>query len=196
MTQQKKTSSYTVGIGLFLLVLLAITCIAYWQQVRLFPEQMMSNDIHQLAMIFNKINDTCGILDFQSDHTEVDFLNVIAFKGSEVGAMNLKFPSKWEGPYVRDNPTIQEKHYQIVNTKKGYFIIPGNGVALKNGLIIGKDIIIDKNTDITELIRDKSLVDSAGKPLALPIPTLNQPSSILLEDLFMYASHKLPFLRA
>ncbi len=196
MTQQKKTSSYTIGIGLFLFILLIITCIAYWQQVRLFPEQMMSNDINQLAMIFNKINDTCGILDFQSDHTEVDFLNVIAFKGSEVGAMNLKFSSKWEGPYVRDNPTIQEKHYQIVKTKKGYFIIPGNGVALKNGLVIGKDIIIDKNTDITELIRNKSLVDSAGKPLALPIPTLNLPSSILLEDLFMYASHKLPFLRA
>lgn len=196
MTQQNKTSSYTIGIGLFLLVLFIITFVAYWQQVRLFPEQVMSNDINQLAMIFNKINDTCGILDFQSEHTEVDFLNVIAFKGSEVGAMNLKLPSNWEGPYVRDNPTIQEKHYQIVKTKKGYFIFPGNGVVLTNGLIIGKDIVVDKNTDITELIRDKSLVDSAGKPLALPIPTLNLPSSILLEDLFMYASHKLPFLRA
>lgn len=196
MAYHKKVSTYAIGIGLFFLTLFIITFVAYWQQVRLLPEQIMTNDITQLTGIFNRINDRCGILGFQQDHTEIDFLNVIAFDGSEVGSMNLKFPSKWDGPYLRDNPTIQEKHYQIVKTKKGYFVIPGNGVILSNGLVIGKDIIIDKDTDIAELIRDKSLVDSSGKPLALPINTLSIKPSILLEELFMYASHKLPFLKA
>jgi len=196
MNRKNNASSYSISIGLFLSVLFIITFIAYWDQARLFPEQIMTNDIAQLASIFNKINDTCGILDFQSEHAEIDFLNVIAFKGSEVGPMNLKFPEKWEGPYLKDNPTIQEKHYQIVHTKKGYFIVPGADVVLPNGKVMGKDIIINKNTDITDLIKDKSLVDSTGKPLALPINTLNVAPSILLEDLFMYASHKLPFLRA
>ncbi len=196
MTQQHKTSSYTLWIGLFLSILFVITFVAYWHQARLFPEQVMTNDITQLSAIFNKINDTCGILNFQSNPAMIDFLNVISFKGSEVGSMTLKFPTKWEGPYLRDNPTIQEKHYQIVKTKHGYFVIPGNGVVLKNGLIMGKDIVINENTDMAELIRNKSLVDSTGKPVALPINTLNMISSITLEELFLYASHKLPFAQA
>lgn len=196
MMQKHKTPSCTIWIGLFLSTLFVITFFAYWHQARLFPEQVMINDITQLASIFNKINDTCGIIRFQSNPTIIDFLNVIAFEGSEVGSMTLKFPQKWEGPYVRDNPTIQGNHYQIIKSKDDYFILPGNGVVLKNGLTIGKDIIIDKNTNIIELIRDKSLVDSAGKPLALPIKTLHTVSSVSMEDLFMYASHKLPFLKA
>lgn len=190
MKNLKTTSSYTLGIGTCLLVLFVITFIAYWHQTRLFPAQVMANDIAQLAKIFEIINERCGIIDFQKDHNDIDFLNVITFEGSEVGSMNLKFPEKWEGPYLKTNLTIQEKYYQVAKTKHGYFVLPGDGVIVMNEKIMGKDIIIDKNTDITDLIKNKALVDPSGRPLALPITTLNTPPSIILEDLFMYASHK------
>ena len=182
--------SYTTASGIILGFMLLITILAYWHQTRFFPAQVMANDIAILASIFDKINETCDIVDFQNDRIDIDFLNVISFEGSEVGPMNLKFPKHWEGPYLKTNLTSQEKYYQIVKTKSGYFIIPGNGVKLLNGNIIGKDIIFTKDTSITDLIKNKSLIDPSGRPLALPIKTLTFSPSAIFEDLFMYASNK------
>jgi hypothetical protein len=182
--------SYTVISGTVLGFMFLITLLAYWYQARLFPTQVMSNDIATLASIFEKINETCGIVDFQGDRLNIDFLNVISFEGSEVGPMNLKFPKHWQGPYLKTNLTFQEKYYQIVKTKNGYFIVPGNGVKLLNGKTIGKDIILTKDTSIADLIKNKALVDPSGRPLALPIKTLMVSPSEIFGDLFMYAANK------
>ena len=129
--------SYTVISGTVLGFMFLITLLAYWYQARLFPTQVMSNDIATLASIFEKINETCGIVDFQGDRINIDFLNVISFEGSEV-----------------------------------------------------KDIILTKETSITDLIKNKALVDPSGRPLALPIKTLMVSPSEIFGDLFMYAANK------
>ncbi|MCK5632726.1 hypothetical protein KAH94_03190, partial [bacterium] len=99
----------------------------------------------------------------------INFLNIEKFVGSEVGSMNLAYPKQWEGPYLNDNPTIQEKEYMVVRTKKGYFITPGQGVRLGNGKVIGKDIIIDENSEIFSMMQDETTLQFEGKSLAAPL---------------------------
>jgi len=91
---------------------------------------------------------------------------VSKFTGSEVGPMNLVHPEKWEGPYLKDNPTIYHIAYQVVSTKKGYFVTPGDGVKLPNKKIIGTDIILDQKADIDTMMFDQETLSYKNKPLA------------------------------
>ena len=56
--------------------------------------------------------------------------------------------------------------YQIVSTRNGYFITPGDGVILPNKKVIGKDIIFDKNADIQKMMEDPHTLLYKDKPLA------------------------------
>lgn len=137
-------------------------------------DELIVEHIKSLANIFNAIEQIIGIIGFEHDKNYIDFLNVKSFVGSEVGSMNLRNPEKWQGPYLNDNPTFQEKLYMVVKTDKGYFIVPGDGVELSNGKIIGKDIIISSNTDIEALMRDQKGLSYKGNPLAAKITIANQ----------------------
>src|SRR5205085_10289622 len=98
---------------------------------------IMACDIARLKDVFQKIHKDCVIIDFDAQKNPINFLNVAAFSGSEVGPMNLAHPEKWQGPYLHDNPTIYHIAYQVVSTKQGYFVTPGDGVTLPNKKIIG-----------------------------------------------------------
>ena len=155
----------------FFLVLFIGTLLVFWQQSRRYPELIMADDIEQLAAIFLKINETAGIQGFEHQKNQVNFLNVTSFVGSEVGSMNLLHPGKWNGPYLHDNPTMQEQYYQIINTKNGYFLTPGDGVQLKNGKVIGKDIMLGYDADLISLAADEEALRFGNRPLAAPIKT-------------------------
>ena len=163
--------------GLFLLLLGTITVFNAWYQYRSNMSAIMASEIQQLATIFEKINNTAGIINFDYQKNWINFLTIKkgGFVGSEVGTLNLMYPDKWEGPYLlegkKDNPTIQEKEYQIVRTKDGYFIVPGEGVRLSNGKVIGKDIILDEQADIEKMMLDEQALRYQGKKLAARVPT-------------------------
>jgi S-adenosylmethionine hydrolase len=70
---------------------------------------------------------------------------------------------------VRDNPEMQGKEYIVVRTKKGYFITPGNGVKLPNGVIIGQNLILDENADIQEMMNNRNKLYFHGRALAAKI---------------------------
>src|SRR5436190_19623781 len=74
---------------------------------------IISQDIVQLKNVFQKIHQDCGIIDFDAQKNPINFLNVATFTGSEVGPMNLVHPEKWQGPYLKDNPTMYHIAYQI-----------------------------------------------------------------------------------
>jgi len=156
-------------IALFVL-LISIMGYRMFYQVRTGQDQIISKEVVQLVEIMKRIDKKCKIIDFDSQKNPINFLNVTKFVGSEVGSMNLTYPDQWEGPYLKDNFTIQEKEYQIVQTKKGYFITPGDGVHLGNGKVVGKDIILDENADIAAMMRDKNALMFEGKALAAPLP--------------------------
>ncbi len=127
---------------------------------------MMADDIQRLVGIFQQIDRECGIIDFDYQKNRINFLNVKSFVGSEVGPMNLKHPEKWRGPYLMDNPTMQEKEYLIVRTHEGYFVTPGEGVRVPSGKVIGKDIMLSENTDIGAMMLDPKTLNYDGKALA------------------------------
>ncbi|MEX0940049.1 MAG: hypothetical protein WDZ41_01685 [Candidatus Babeliales bacterium] len=156
-------------IGIILLALFGIALWAFWRQAYRRNDLLIADHVTELAEIFNQIHETCGILSFEHQRDYIDFLNVIAFEGSEVGPMNLKYPEKWRGPYLKDNPTMQEKYYQIAQTNQGYFVVPGPGVVLNNGKVIGKDIKFDKDADIKNMIQPGGVLDFQGRPLAVQI---------------------------
>ena len=47
---------------------------------------------------------------------------------------------------------MQHIPYQVVSTKKGYFVTPGDGVKLPNKKVIGKDIVLDQKADIEAMM--------------------------------------------
>lgn len=159
-------SSFFIACILFLL---GLTVHRYWLQAGLTTDSVIAEHIEQLSGIFKKIDTDCGIIDFEHSRNYIDFLTVIAFVGSEIGAMNLKYPNNWQGPYIQDNPTVQTKYYEIVKTKHGYWIVPGQGVRLSNGNVIGKDIIFDENTDMPKLLETKTILINNNRALVAPL---------------------------
>ena len=135
---------------------------------------IIADDVARVVALLTTIHDTCRIIDFDYQQNRINFLNVGTFSGSEVGSMNLAYPQKWEGPYLNDNPTMQEQEYLVVKTNKGYFVTPGNGVRLPSGKVIGTDIILDETKDIQHLIESGDLM---YKDKALSAPLSNDSSS-------------------
>src|SRR3989344_9211832 len=126
---------------------------------------IIAKDVAALAAIFERIHAQCKIMGFDGQQNIINFLNVKSFDGSEVGPMNLAYPTKWQGPYLPDNLEIQGKEYMVVKIDDGYFITPGNGVKLPNKKVIGTDIMLDAKANILSLIASKELSFN-GKPLA------------------------------
>lgn len=164
-----------IGIGSALVIVLGFSLLYTWRTSTMLSGNTIADDVQKLAAVFAKINEHCGISSFDYQQNPINFLNTVQFVGSEVGPMNLAHPEKWKGPYLDDNPTVQGKEYMVVRTAKGHFITPGNGVKLPNGLVIGKDIVLDDQADIPALIRDQQGLLFNDKPLAAPMGELFTP---------------------
>lgn len=142
-------------------------------------DELIAEHIEKLKNIFQKINKECQITGFRHEKDHIDFLNVKSFSGSIVGSMNLVYPEKWEGPYLKKNLTIDGKFYQIVRTKFGYYIIPDDGIDLANGQIVNETLIIKYDTNIDNLIVDPKGLMSNGRPLAAKIETVQNAFEVL-----------------
>lgn len=186
MKKSKTVSNRVFAITVFIFFSLMIGVSLYmWQrQAHNWEDQVMSEHINKLHAIFMRIDADCQIIGFEHQKNHIDFLNVVKFVGSEVGSMNLAHPENWQGPYVQDNPTMHEKQYQIVATHKGYFIVPGDGITLSNGKVIGTDIIFDENADIQAMLTDaqglthKDYVFAAHLPIQAKHP--NQAEQVIV----------------
>jgi len=168
MQRMLPTHAFMFFAAVLLFVLMGLSFFTFWRETSTYKDELIVEHVSFLADIFKKIDEQCSIINFEHARNYVDFLTVESFVGSEVGSMNLKYPDRWQGPYLDDNPTIQEKYYEIVHTHKGYFIVPGEGVVLGNGKTIGKDILFSKDTDITKLI-DEGVLEKNGKALVSKI---------------------------
>lgn len=160
---------------------LSFTIYQFYKQSRLATDRIITEHIEQLVTAYTKIEEDCEILHILHERNYIDFLNVRSFSGSEVGSLNLVRPERWSGPYMLDNPTMQGKLYEIVHIKGGYYIVPGQGVKLTNGKVIGKDIIFDNTTDMNALIKSADLVYQ-DKPLVAPMPSKER---VVAPDLLM-----------
>lgn len=163
-----------------------VIIIKYLKQARVANDMLIADHVVQLKDIFKRINDRCKITGFRYPKDQIDFLNVISFAGSVVGSMNLLEPQHWEGPYLKDNLTIEGKEYQIIGTKKGFYILPGDGVKLANGKIIGKTLTITPDSDIEALLRDPQALLSQDRPLGARIEMFERRHEAAAEKSFPY----------
>ena len=181
------TVAVVTGITAVIVYIIYAFCVSRYQGSEIVGD-IIDSDVKKLVVIFEQINNTCIISSFDYQKNPINFLNVERFTGSEVGPMNLVHPDKWEGPYVKDNLTVQSIEYQVVRTKFGYFITPGEGVVLPNGKIIGKDIILDESADILKMAGDENYLRYNNEPLAaqLSLKKMANPEMIAIaqEDEF------------
>jgi hypothetical protein len=145
----------SVLIGLILLGLFTYTVYFFWFQARHEINEFIATDTTRLTEILQRVDNQCEIMSFDQEKSYINFLNVGCFEGSEVGPMNLAYPKKWEGPYLKDNPTLQGFYYYVLKNKNGYYVVPGDGVKLSNGKVLGKDIVISSVTNIEELLKNE-----------------------------------------
>lgn len=155
----------SVLIGLALAALFVYTVYFFMFQARHEINELASTDVKNLKEVLQKIDAQCQIMSFDQEKSYINFLNVGCFEGSEVGPMNLAYPKKWQGPYVKENPTMQGFYYYVLKTRNGYYIVPGDGVRLTNGKVLGKDIIITGVTDIEQLLKKETGLWFNSSPL-------------------------------
>lgn len=146
-----------------------ISIVTLWRSSRTAFDQVAHDDIMHLQEIFKQIQKDCYIVDFEHVVNHIDFLNIQSFTDKKVGSMELAFPKRWKGPYLKKNLRVQNKLYAVLKNKQGYFIIPGKGVRLANGKVIGKTLILDQNSDMKQLMRDQDGLDSENGVLAARI---------------------------
>jgi len=188
-----KNKIFPILTVLLFVVLVGVSVFRMFYQVRVGTDKIIVKEVKQLVDIIQRIDKKCKIIDFDYQKNIINFLNVEKFVGSEIGSMNLAYPDQWEGPYLNDNPTIQEKEYMIVRTKKGYFITPGEGVELGNGKVVGKDVILDENADIYKMMFDEEALMSEGKALAAPLSVGSSTAEEVLLENIMRAEDGLVF---
>ena len=153
-----------------LFVALIVMALFNWRVTsKEYLADLISRDISTLASIIERIDKDCKILSFDYQKNKINFLTVKTFVSSEVGPLNLAYQDKWKGPYLDDNPSYQGKNYILVKTKQGYFVTPAEDVTLPNGNIIGKDIMLDENADIDEMIKNEKQLRFNNKPLAVKL---------------------------
>jgi len=153
-------------------IFFGLTFLFFWKTFHskpYFTAVLINKDISKILDALSKIDRDCSILNIEKDRNYIDFLSVEKFSGSEVGCLNLAYSGKWKGPYLSSNPTLQGKLYEIVKTKEGIFIIPGVGVKLPSGHVIGKDFKIDKQTSILKMMKTDGELNFEGRPLAVQI---------------------------
>jgi len=156
-------------VGAIFIVMFVISAMTLWRSSRLSLDEVAHNDIIKLQNIFERIQKDCYIVDFERTFNPIDFLNVATFSGDKVGSMELAFPQHWKGAYLKNNLRIQNKLYAVLKNKQGYFIVPGYGVRLANGKIIGKSLKLNQNSDMRKLMQDPQALGSESGVLAAQI---------------------------
>jgi hypothetical protein len=176
---RKVKSHYFLAIAVIIGIIffIGITFFDTMYRVKDDAGMMIASEVITLRDIFHRIHKTCTIIDFDAQKNPINFLNVEKFTGSEVGPMNLVHPEKWEGPYLKENPTLYHIAYQVVSTKKGYFVAPGDGVELPNKKVIGRDIILDQKANIDAMMVNPEELLYKGRPLAARLE-LGAPTNI------------------
>jgi len=169
MIHRLQKNRMMVVIGILLFIMFSWTIYWFYISAKQVTDSLITQQVEQLAKILNEINDTCKIITIKHDKNYIDFLNIKSFVGSEVGPLNLAYPDQWKGPYLNENLSIQGKSYELVKAHGGYYVVPGEGVKLSNGKIIGKDIMFDSNTDIEQYINEQGGLEYENRPLAIPV---------------------------
>lgn len=161
---------YFVYFSSFLLV--AILGLFVYQVLKERPQYLaavIQSDLGQIEKHLATIDKDCNILSINSGRVYIDFLNVEKFSGSMVGGINLAYAEKWTGPYMKRSPTLQGVFYEIVKTREGIYIVPGQGVKLPNGMVVGKHFDVTYASPMAQMLKPGGQLHYKGDSLARKI---------------------------
>jgi hypothetical protein len=143
---------FTLFSSVLLVMLLGLFLFKVVYHRAYYLASVIEQDVTRVAQILASIDKDCGILSVNGERTAVNFLNVKSFLGTSVGGLNLAYPNKWRGPYLTVNPTYQQQFYELVQTAEGLFIVPGAGVKLPNGLVMGRDVPMGFDVSVKKML--------------------------------------------
>lgn len=131
---------------------------------------LIHRDVAKLAKMLKQIDRDCAVVSIKQQRTPIDFLTIKGFEGSEIGSIALAHPARWQGPYLHDNPSLQDDIlYEIVKLKEGYFVIPGVGVVLPNKLAVGQDFEIHAGISFKTLTMHGGPLNYRGIIMGAPL---------------------------
>lgn len=186
MHKVRSTSYLMVGlIGITLAGLVGVTGFYLYKQSKSAVDKVIADDIEFLKKTLSMIDETCNITSIMRDRIYIDFLSIKKFAGNQIGALQVRYPEKWQGPYSENNPTVQGKSYELVKVKDGYAIVPGEGVKLANGKVMGKDIVLDASTELEPYLTPSAGLEFKGRPLAAKLSlrfTNVMPTPVLMSE--------------
>lgn len=157
---------FSVIAGICMVLMVALFFIKIIGERPYFMASIVHSDVKKIGLIIEKIDQNCKITAIAGGRTAVNFLTVKKFVGSVIGGLNLMDASKWAGQYVEVNPTIQQQFYDLVQAKDGCFVVPGIGVFLPNGYVVGKDFVITSETNVAPMMQAGGFLFYKGEPLA------------------------------
>lgn len=132
-----------------------------------FTAAIISNDLSCIAHALTKLHTSCTIVSFEREHSPLDFLTMPSLPTfAKNKHLTVAQPEKWRGPYLTEIPTVQGKAYEICRAYDGYFLIPGRGVQLPNGLVMGVDLIITPEILVAPLLSTGKALNYKGEQLA------------------------------
>jgi hypothetical protein len=160
---------FSVFSGVLLLSLLIIFLMRVFSDRSQVLVNVIRDDLDRIESTLEAIDHDCNILDILSSAAQLDFSTVEKFVGSTIGGLNLAHPENWKGPYMDQNPTIQQRFYQIVQAKDGYFVVPGQGVRLPNHLVMGQELKINLHVLVGPMLAKGGRLNYKGQPLGLRV---------------------------
>ncbi len=161
----KIAKHFSVFSSLVLVVLLALFLFKVVHYRTYYLSSVIEQDVVRIARILASVDKNCTVLSMNGEYMPVNFLTVKSFVGSSVGGLNLAYPQKWQGPYAETSPTYQQRFYEIVRTREGLFVVPGQGVTLPNGFIMGRDVLIDYDTSVKKMLSKGGVLNHQGSLL-------------------------------
>ena len=156
--------------GVFILTMLVIFGI--YGIVHKNPDVMaakMCKDLEQLVVVLQKVDKDCSIVSIDSGSGVIDFLTIEKLLGVDAGCLMIAYPEKWAGPYLKKDLMYQGAYYEIVQTNHGFYIVPGNGVRLPNGFVMGQDLEINSKIEIEPLLKPGARLCYKNNRFAMPL---------------------------
>lgn len=128
----------------------------------------VQTDLHRIGAAIRQLDTDCYITDMRVGLHPVSILTRHTLNEGPL-YLNLQHPKKWKGPYLHRIPTLQDKPYQLLKTNTGLFVVPGEGVKLPSGLVIGEDIEWRADTDVNALAASGGSLFYKSGPIAYEV---------------------------
>lgn len=181
--------------SLFIVVMTAVCTAHFVMYTPLWHTRLIQGDLNQIAHATYLMDHDCGLQELRTGRHPIKLLTQ---KTPPESVIELSHPENWRGPYLHKVLTLQGKPYELLKTKNGLYVVPGNGVKLPSGAVIGDTFSWCANTDMNALSQSGGIlfyqsaplvrrVDYQGRATVVAV-ALPEPAQTVSDDLQEFAA--------